>query len=86
MRSSPRLALLACLLAFATLVVTGCEISPEKYEVTNDQATRTFDGPRYLRGTIGSYGSFINNSPRYVGGYGVAVDLGTGRPTRAPAE
>lgn len=68
----------APLIAAAILLVAGCS-SPESYDNDANQAGSTFTGPRYLRGTIGSYGSFINNRPRYVAGYGMVVDLnGTG--------
>jgi len=59
-------------------LLSACSSSPTTYDDTN-QASATFSGPRYLRGTVGSYGSFINNAPRYVAGYGMVVDLdGTG--------
>ncbi|MFN3166947.1 MAG: flagellar basal body P-ring protein FlgI [Phycisphaeraceae bacterium] len=69
---------LACALALAmlaTLVFAGCS-SPTSYdnEIENDPLA-TFTGPRYLRGTVGSYGGFVNNKPRYMAGYGMVVDL-----------
>lgn len=73
-----------CLLSVCPLLVLvlllGCDSSPETYDNAGaNEAANTFSGPRYLRGTVGSYGSFINNTPRYVGGYGMVVDLnGTG--------
>lgn len=64
-----------CLLSLALLVSVGCS-SPTEYDNQGaNEAANTFSGPRYLRGTIGSYGSFLNNQPRYVGGYGMVVDL-----------
>jgi hypothetical protein len=67
-----------CLLA--TLVLAACASTETEYDnLGANEAADTFSGPRYLRGTIGSYGSFLNNQPRYVGGYGMVVDLnGTG--------
>ena len=62
------------LLFVLSLMLAGCS-SPTEYDVDHNQATATFDGPAYLRGTIGSYGTYINNEPRYVGGYGLVVDL-----------
>ena len=58
----------------------GCEASPEEYETADSNpVVQTYTGPKYLRGTIGSYGQFTNRVPRYVGGYGMVVDLnGTG--------
>jgi len=71
----PRPALLACPLLLALIVFAGCS-SPTEYDNQGaNEAANTFSGPRYLRGTIGSYGSFLNNQPRYVGGYGMVVDL-----------
>lgn len=69
-----------CLLLIATLVVIGCASTQTEYDnLGANEAANTFSGPRYLRGSIGSYGSFLNNQPRYVGGYGMVVDLnGTG--------
>lgn len=65
----------ACVLCLVTLCV-GCESSPDSYGNENaNEAAATYSGPAYLRGTIGSYGSFVNNQPRYVGGYGMVVDL-----------
>lgn len=63
----------------AAVCVLGCS-SPTEYDNQDaNEAANTFSGPRYLRGSIGSYGSFLNNQPRYVGGYGIVVDLnGTG--------
>lgn len=70
--------MLAVLLA-ASLTL-GCETGQPDYNNQGaNEAANTFSGPRYLRGTIGSYGAFLNNQPRYVGGYGMVVDLnGTG--------
>ncbi|MFK7787971.1 MAG: flagellar basal body P-ring protein FlgI, partial [Phycisphaeraceae bacterium] len=48
------------------------------------EAANTFSGPRYLRGSIGSYGSFLNNQPRYVGGYGMVVDLNSTGSNEVP--
>ncbi|MEM6258710.1 MAG: flagellar basal body P-ring protein FlgI [Planctomycetota bacterium] len=63
------------LLCLSALVSVGCS-SPTEYDnLGANEAADTFSGPRYLRGTIGSYGSFLNNQPRYVGGYGMVVDL-----------
>lgn len=57
------------------IVAVGCS-SPIEYDNQGaNESASTFSGPRYLRGTIGSYGSFLNNQPRYVGGYGMVVDL-----------
>ena len=64
-----------CLLSFAAFAFVGCS-SPSVYGNQGaNEAAKTFSGPRYLRGTVGSYGSFLNNQPRYVGGYGMVVDL-----------
>ena len=61
--------------ALAALLALGCS-SPTEYNNTDaNEAAETFSGPKYLRGSIGSYGSFLNNQPRYVGGYGMVVDL-----------
>lgn len=65
-----------CLLLICTLLLTACESSPTNYDNQGaNEAANTFSGERYLRGTIGSYGAFLNNQPRYVGGYGMVVDL-----------
>lgn len=64
-----------CLLFVSAVVVVGCS-SPTEYDNQGaNEAAKTFSGPRYLRGSIGSYGSFLNNQPRYVAGYGMVVDL-----------
>ncbi len=59
------------------LIAGGCQTSsPTSYDNNiGSETSDTFSGPTYLRGTVGSYGSFINNKPRYVGGYGMVVDL-----------
>ena len=70
---------LPLLAAVLSLTLAGCESNPTEYDVDANEATVTFTGPRYLRGSIGSYGRFVNNGYRYVGGYGMVVDLnGTG--------
>lgn len=64
-----------CLLCLLAITAGGCS-SPAQYDNQGaNEAAKTFSGPRYLRGTIGSYGAFLNNQPRYVGGYGMVVDL-----------
>lgn len=64
-----------CLLCLLAITGGGCS-SPTQYDNQGaNEAAKTFSGPRYLRGTIGSYGAFLNNQPRYVGGYGMVVDL-----------
>lgn len=70
---------LALLLAALVLVV-GCSSSSDGYDTGDaNPVVQTYSGPKYLRGTIGSYGEFVNRTPRYVGGYGMVVDLnGTG--------
>ena len=61
--------------ALAAVLLFGCS-SPTEYDNADaNEAANTFSGPKYLRGSIGSYGSFLNNRPRYVGGYGMVVDL-----------
>lgn len=65
-----------CLTLLSTLVFVGCETQQTDYSNQGaNEAANTFSGPKYLRGTIGSYGAFLNNQPRYVGGYGMVVDL-----------
>jgi hypothetical protein len=59
----------------AALLAIGCSSPTEYNNADANEAAETFSGPRYLRGSIGSYGSFLNNEPRYVGGYGMVVDL-----------
>lgn len=61
-------------------LLVACESSPESYDAADAESSGvTFTGPRYLRGTVGSYGTFVNINPKYVGGYGMVVDLnGTG--------
>jgi len=68
-----------CLLLL-TLCLVSCASTETDYNNQGaNEAAKTFSGPKYLRGTIGSYGAFLNNQPRYVGGYGMVVDLnGTG--------
>ncbi len=61
--------------ALAAVLVLGCSSPTEHNNQDANEAANTFSGPRYLRGSIGSYGSFLNNQPRYVGGYGMVVDL-----------
>lgn len=65
-----------CLLMMSLLVLVSCASSQTDYDNQGaNEAASTFSGPRYLRGSIGSYGAFLNNQPRYVGGYGMVVDL-----------
>lgn len=65
-----------CLTLLTALVFVGCETQQTDYDNQGaNEAANTFSGPKYLRGTIGSYGAFLNNQPRYVGGYGMVVDL-----------
>lgn len=63
-------------LLFIVVLSVGCASSQSNYDNQGaNEAANTFSGPLYLRGSIGSYGAFINNQPRYVGGYGMVVDL-----------
>lgn len=74
-----------CLLLLSLLVSVGCS-SPETYDNQGaNEAANTFSGPRYLRGSIGSYGSFLNVQPRYVGGYGMVVDLNATGSNEVPS-
>lgn len=73
-----------CLLLLSLFVVVGCS-SPTEYDNQGaNEAANTFSGPRYLRGTIGSYGAFLNTEPRYVGGYGMVVDLNATGSSEVP--
>ena len=76
-----------CLLILATLAIVGCTGSQQTEYDNQDanEAANTFSGPKYLRGSIGSYGSFLNNQPRYVGGYGMVVDLNATGSSEVPA-
>ena len=78
--STGLLLLLLPLFGACLLLQVGCTSSPDQYDVDDSsEVAPTFSGPTYLRGTVGSYGSFTNNAPTYVGGYGMVVDLnGTG--------
>lgn len=68
----------------ALVLAAGCS-SPTSYESNyGSETAATFDGPRYLRGTIGSYGNFVNDRPRYVGGYGMVVDLNASGSNEVP--
>ena len=65
-----------CLTLLSTFVLVGCATNETDYDNQGaNEAANTFSGPTYLRGSIGSYGTFLNNQPRYVGGYGMVVDL-----------
>lgn len=76
---------LVCVLLLALSVLAGCSASPDRYRNTTNEASVTYTGPAYLRGTIGSYGGFLNNTTRYVGGYGVVVDLDATGSNEVPA-
>lgn len=79
----PRRRALARLLLAAALPLslgTGCEMM--HHDVDAPPAAEpgaTFSGEPYLRGTVQSYGTLVNNLPLLVSGYGMVVDLnGTG--------
>ena len=72
-------------LLLVALLSVGCASTQSDYDNQGaNEAANTFSGPLYLRGSIGSYGSFINNQPRYVGGYGVVVDLNATGSSEVP--
>lgn len=74
-----------CLMLLSTMAIIGCKGSQTEYDNQGaNEAANTFSGPKYLRGSIGSYGAFLNNQPRYVGGYGMVVDLNATGSSEVP--
>lgn len=69
------LALPLCAALLLIALLPGCGGRTRYDNSIGSDVGATFTGERYLRGSIGSYGSFINNRPLYVGGYGMVVDL-----------
>lgn len=71
-------------LLLALLVLGGCASQSEYGNDIGNEPAATFRGDAYLRGTVGSYGGFVNNRPRYVGGYGMVVDLNATGSSEVP--
>ncbi|XAL98782.1 flagellar basal body P-ring protein FlgI [Phycisphaeraceae bacterium D3-23] len=78
-RRAVRQLALACA-AFSVVGFTGCELMHHKTDAPPAaEPGATFTGEPYLRGTVQSYGTLVNNLPLLVSGYGMVVDLnGTG--------
>ena len=75
-----------CLMLLIAMAIIGCQGSRTTYDNQGaNEAANTFSGPKYLRGSIGSYGAFLNNQPRYVAGYGMVVDLNATGSSEVPA-
>ncbi|MFI4859391.1 MAG: flagellar basal body P-ring protein FlgI [Phycisphaerales bacterium JB063] len=78
-RRAMRQVALACA-AMSVVGFAGCEMMHHKADAPPAaEPGATFTGEPYLRGTVQSYGTLINNLPLLVSGYGMVVDLnGTG--------
>ncbi|MEM9416484.1 MAG: flagellar basal body P-ring protein FlgI [Planctomycetota bacterium] len=70
---------LACA-ALSVVGFAGCELMHHKADAPPAaEPGATFTGEPYLRTTVQSYGTLVNNLPLLVSGYGMVVDLnGTG--------
>jgi len=66
----------AAVVGLVALSTVGCQSHDKVTPPTPVAAPgSTFSGEAYLRGTIGSYGAFLDNEPMLVQGYGMVVDL-----------
>src|SRR5699024_3125977 len=63
----------AVTLGVVALLLSGCESTRESSGAP--APTATYNGPTYLRGTVGSMTSLRNAEPLLVSGYGLVVNL-----------